>query len=302
MMHKKKSLWIIPIIVALIVATMGIFAAPGVMPGGEQNQVALATGQRHQQPQAQDYFYKMSKEQVDLRNHLLKQNPTLSEGELLKQVAPEALKVLPEDFIEYLCEAKAYPYDSQKPVIYLRDEYGPFPPGWSGERMVTLDEQGNPTFGPLVEKKSGSPSSTGLASVSAERIYQGFFPYIGWHSYALIRTFGTWRWSESQVLDVYGVGQYAWSDEVNYCYIDYGPILRDSGYIPPCELFAWWTECGYCMFFPGDQEPHHYFSLLAAITVEGDGWWECHYDYWGTGPGLFRRFLDTPSAGRYQES
>lgn len=50
MMHKKKSLWIIPIIVALIVAVTGIFAAPSAMPGGEQNQVALAQQEKPSPP------------------------------------------------------------------------------------------------------------------------------------------------------------------------------------------------------------------------------------------------------------
>ncbi|GAG70953.1 unnamed protein product, partial [marine sediment metagenome] len=41
MMFKRKCLWIIPIIVALV-AVAGVFAAPSPMPGADQGGVALA--------------------------------------------------------------------------------------------------------------------------------------------------------------------------------------------------------------------------------------------------------------------
>lgn len=42
-MFKRKWLWLIPVIVALVAAT-GIFAAPSSMPGSDETPVALATG------------------------------------------------------------------------------------------------------------------------------------------------------------------------------------------------------------------------------------------------------------------
>jgi hypothetical protein len=148
--------------------------------------------------------------------------------------------------------------------------------------------------------KKVQPLNRGSASVSAERIYQGYIPYIGWHSYALIRTWGSWQWNESQVLDVWGVGVYDWADEINYCHSS-GASLYDCDWIPPCDYYWWDTPCSYYMQGPGEQ-PHHHFSLWSEIQVEGDGWWRCSYGYSGNGPGLFHRFIDTPSAGQYQKS
>jgi flagellar basal body-associated protein FliL len=101
-MLKRKKLWMIPVIVG-VVALAGVFV-PGSMLGGAQSQIVLAAGAGQQSPQVHDYFYKMSKKQVELRNELLKQNPALSEGEILAQVAPQALRIFPEDFIEHLCQ------------------------------------------------------------------------------------------------------------------------------------------------------------------------------------------------------
>ena len=42
-MFKRKRLWIIPIIVALVAVT-GVFAAPGLVPGANEGSVVLAEG------------------------------------------------------------------------------------------------------------------------------------------------------------------------------------------------------------------------------------------------------------------
>jgi hypothetical protein len=48
-MFKRKKLWIIPVIVA-IVAVTGVFAVPSAMPGAEQNGVALAAEEEPSPP------------------------------------------------------------------------------------------------------------------------------------------------------------------------------------------------------------------------------------------------------------
>jgi len=153
-MFKGKPLWIIPIIAVVIIGVTGVFAAPGSMPGAGQSDVALAAGSE-QAPQGEHYFWRMSKEQVEMWNQLLGRNPELTEGELLNQVAPEVLEHLEDmdsNFVGGFFKSRACPWDPENPPMCGCIRMGKLPPGWCGaKRDIYFDEQGNPIFTPVTE-------------------------------------------------------------------------------------------------------------------------------------------------------
>jgi hypothetical protein len=107
-MSKRKRLWIIPVIVALV-AVLGVFAVPGSVPGGSQGSVALA-----ERPEgvvyktSNGYSWDATKAQVEQMNELAKENPDISVGEVFEQVVPELLEVIPADARNFLYELKYF--------------------------------------------------------------------------------------------------------------------------------------------------------------------------------------------------
>jgi hypothetical protein len=238
----------------------------------------------------------MSKEQVELRNELLKQKPNLSEGELLKEIAPEALKTLPEDFIAHLCQVKAYSYDPEEPVIYLCSMYGPFPPEWQGKRIITFDEQGNPIFGLLIEKESGSPRTTGSASVHAMReIWYSGYPWR--YQASWVAAFDEWEWDEDYVLSVTGRAGDAGSNTALHYYID-GEWLWKEDCTFPCTSCEWGHHESCHKEDEGGNWTHQH-QAYSAIDVHPDGWWYCSYGY--VGPWFFQCY-DYPESGWHHKS
>jgi hypothetical protein len=93
MMFKRKRLWIIPIIVALV-AVAGVFAAPNLIPRADQVDVALAA----ESDQSAEHCIKANEEQLDKMKELWGKD--ISYIEFLKQVFPEVWKDIPQDRVE----------------------------------------------------------------------------------------------------------------------------------------------------------------------------------------------------------
>jgi hypothetical protein len=98
MMHKKKFLWVIPVVVALIVAITGVFAVPNAMHGNNQNQVALAAGPGESEP----YYYYGNAGKV---NELWGTDVTFGEY-LLEVYSSEVFKHMTRDEINWLYATK----------------------------------------------------------------------------------------------------------------------------------------------------------------------------------------------------
>ncbi len=291
--YVRFSLAIVSLITALsLVLTTG----PLVLANDVQSNVSV-----HKEAQVQDYFLKLTGEQASLRNQKLNENPGINEADLLRLVTPNDFSNLPSDFIKYLQQTKASPYNPDEPVIYLYSIYGPFPKDQGGKRTISFDTNRNPIYGPLTLTETKVPGTlrSDFDSVYAQRIYQGYFPYIGLHDYASIATYGNWEWDDTQVLSVWGTGYNAWSDTTNYCRID-SSWIDSVTYGLPASSWEWWAYGYYYMQGPG-EEPHHHFNMYSDITVQGDGWWRAAYGYSGNGPGLWHQFNDNPTAGWYQK-
>jgi hypothetical protein len=113
-MSKRKRLWIIPVIVAVIIGVTGVFALSGSLPKGDQGGVALASGSE-QAPQGEHYFWRMTRQQVEMWNQLVEQNPEFSEGELLNQVAPEVVQDMNSNLVEGLLECAPHRWNPENP-------------------------------------------------------------------------------------------------------------------------------------------------------------------------------------------
>ena len=176
-MFKRKRLWIIPIIVALVAVT-GVFAAPGSMPGAGQGEVALAAGAE----QAEEHCIHANQEQLGKIKELWEQDITV--GELLEQVFPEVLKGMPQNSRLHLLEGEVPWFRlskegglSQLDVCwnsYIGEDDGwawiwfgsegkclcgyvsDYVSGGSREyskgRTIRFDEQGKPIVGPVITK------------------------------------------------------------------------------------------------------------------------------------------------------
>gem|GEM_PF-3338097 len=101
MMHKKKFLWVIPVVVALIVAITGVFAVPNAMPGNNQNQVALAAGTEESE---NHWSCHANQGQLEKIKQLWGEDITL--GQFYEQVFPEALEKIPKDIVDHLYTVK----------------------------------------------------------------------------------------------------------------------------------------------------------------------------------------------------
>lgn len=84
-MFKRKRLWIIPVIVALVAVT-GVFAAPASLPGADEADVALAAGPE----QPKEHCIHANQEQLSKIKKLWGQD--IKFVEFLKLVAPEVLE------------------------------------------------------------------------------------------------------------------------------------------------------------------------------------------------------------------
>jgi len=119
-MFKRKRLWIIPIVVAMV-AVIGVFAIPrlvhGVQSSGDlanayrewcnssyeeaiEGQVVgqIVESNAEERARGETWHWIISPEQKEMANEILEQNPGIMTSEMLQKIAPEVIQRLQEEF------------------------------------------------------------------------------------------------------------------------------------------------------------------------------------------------------------
>lgn len=280
-MFKKLSLIITIFVLAITLLTP---AAPAMAQNSSTGLV-------------KDYFFKLNPEQIELRNNLIKANPGISEGKLLKQVAPKAKQYLPEEAIMKLCSFKAQPSDPNKPFVYLYSKYGPLAPIFSGKREIKFDENGVPNFGEFSVTRSEQPGvlSSGTTYPSATDsagfiISIPYWPWSYWYKIGDLVTNGNFSWdSGAGTVNVNYANASSWADESSYwyCLFSQPPIGYPGN--------GWWTIQYYQKReYPGGPIQTEY-SMRIDITGYSNGSWYLSYTEAGNTAG--KKFVHAPDAG-----
>jgi hypothetical protein len=324
-MFKKKTLPILAVfaIIVLLVTSTAVFADNSQKWFGDESAATphekadffdiknSSIEPYNQESNIKDYYFKLTEEQAKSRYEILKQNPDISEGDLLLKVAPDAVNALPAEFINRLRNADAnINSSSDEPVTYLRSVLGPFKAGWSGTRKVTNDEDGNISFGPLNIKESEKSERMqldrgGPVHVSAEIIVSTFLyippnTTIGYELGNLL-TDGWWSWDSSKVTSISGRDTTPWTNTMWCWFVHSGPILFQGPCITPADYCYWYGNFDYKKTENCQQGGviSHTGGVESGIYVFPDGEWYCWYDNWGGPPG--KQLEYRPASGWYQE-
>jgi len=244
-----------------------------------------------------DYFFKLSVEQIELRNDLIQANTGISEGRILEQVAPEAKKYLPAEAIMRLHGLRAQPSDPKEPFVYLYSKYGPLPPVFSGKREIQCDEKGIPSYGEFSINRSEWPSilSTGTTYPSASDsagfiISIPYWPWSYWYKIGDLVTNGSFSWdSGAGTVQVNYANASSWADASSYwyCLFSQPPIGYPGN--------GWWTIQYYQKReYPGGPIQTEY-SMRIDITGYSNGSW--YLDYTEAGNTAGKTFVHAPGEG-----
>jgi hypothetical protein len=203
-MFKRKNLWIVFRIVALV-AAIGVIAIPSLMLGADQNEVAPAVGadgdqvvgqivqsNAEEQNRGETWHWIISSEQGRMANAVLGENPNLTVGEMLENIAPDVLQRLVQDLgsnspIEHLFN----PEFKWRPGMVEKISFHADPDGTGGamaigtKDMVALFgaaaekelKKGVPTY---LEEKAAAMSSSSPIDVTSFISDIHPFPYPYW--------------------------------------------------------------------------------------------------------------------------
>jgi hypothetical protein len=195
-MFKRKTLWIIPLIVALV-AVIGVGAIPSLMLGVDQNEVALAVGadgdqvvgqivesNAEEQNRGETWHWIVSSEQGRMANEVLGENPNLTVGEMLENIAPDVLQRLVQDLgsnspIKHLFD----PEFKWRPGMVEKISFHADPDGTGGAMAIGTKDM-VALFGAAAEKEleKGVPTNLEESAVpmgipSNPRVYSDIHPF-----------------------------------------------------------------------------------------------------------------------------
>gem|GEM_PF-4541860 len=285
MMHKKKFLWVIPVVVALIVAITGVFAVPNAMPGAGQGDVALAAGSG----ESEEYCIHANQEQLSKMKRLWGEDVTV--GELLKQAFLEVLEDMPQDEHLHLLEYKMpWAHMGTKEISDLdvcwgyrvreNEGWGWIWFGSGGKvicaatsdyiynaesakytkgRCILFDEQGKPVFGPMA-KESVEESTDGEPAVPLGQ-----------------REWWFWTWA---YLDDAANQPYTWTRLSQNCVID---IQEREIYERDCDP---WLETFVRVYV---NRPDLSWEVLDSDRSYYGGWDPPQYASWARADATFER-------------
>lgn len=171
-MFKRKSLWIVFRIVALV-AAIGVVIIPSLMLGADQNEVDPAVGadgdqvvgqivqsNAEEQNRGETWHWIISSEQGRMANTVLGENPNLTVGEMLENIAPDVLQRLVQDLgsnspIEHLFD----PEFKWRPGMVEKISFHADPDGTGGAMAIGTKDM-VALFGAAAEKelKKGVPT------------------------------------------------------------------------------------------------------------------------------------------------
>lgn len=246
-----------------------------------------------------DFFVKLSKEQVEIRNNIIKENPNISEWELLLQLIPEITEHFSDEVIEKAYSYKAEPFISNEPFIYLYSEYGPLSPVFKGKREIQINQDGTPSFGEFSVTRTDWPPilSSGTMFPSGGMNLHTTIPnpwYMPLVKVAELTTAGSIGYGQYWV-SLNGCNANSWA---NYDYFFASPnpnpnIWTFGGY----DTIGWNASQTFNKYeYWGGPISH---SIWMQITITGypGGSWHLAYaisgNPWGT------TVIHTPSAGWY---
>ena len=187
-MFKIKSLRIVLLIVGLV-AAIGVIAIPSLMLGDDQNEVALAVGadgdqvvgqivqsNAEEQNRGETWHWIISSEQGRMANEVLGENPNLTVGEMLENIAPDVLQRLVQDLgsnspIEHLFD----PEFKWRPGMVEKVSFHADPDGTGGSMAIGTKDM-VALFGAAAEKELEKGLPTYLEEKAAPMGYPLFPP------------------------------------------------------------------------------------------------------------------------------
>ena len=220
-MFKRKSLRIVLLIVGLV-AAIGVIAIPSLMLGADQNEVALAVGadrdqvvgqivqsNAEEQNRGETWHWIISSEQERMANEVLGENPNLTVGEMLENIAPDVLQRIVQDLgsnspIEHLFD----PEFKWRPGMVEKVSFHADPDGTGGSMAIgTKDmvalfgtaaekelEKGVPAY--LEEKAAPAPMGWPLYPPDQPNCYSDIHPF----PYPYFDNIGFDSWTSTSVI------------------------------------------------------------------------------------------------------